>query len=76
MPAAATRTESCVLTVNGEPRAVAAGTSVSDLLAGLGRHPRMVAVERNGVIVPRATYPATILGAGDRLEIVAFTQGG
>ena len=64
------------LTVNGEPRAVAAGTSVADLLEGLGRHPRMVAVERNGVIVPRASYPATPLAAGDRLEIVAFTQGG
>lgn len=75
MTDAAPRTES-QLTVNGEPRAVAAGTSVADLLAGLGRHPRMVAVERNGLIVPRASYAATILGAGDRVEIVAFTQGG
>jgi thiamine biosynthesis protein ThiS len=64
------------LTVNGEPRALAAGTSVADLLASLGQHPRLVAVERNGVTVPRATYPATILRPGDHLEIVAFTQGG
>lgn len=64
------------VTVNGEPRALAAGTSVADLLASLGRHPRMVAVERNGLIVPRANYAATMLDAGDHLEIVAFTQGG
>lgn len=76
MTDAAIQTESCELTVNGEPRAVTAGTSVADLLAGLGRHPRMVAIERNGAIVPRATYATTILAAGDRLEIVAFTQGG
>ena len=73
---ATTQAESHELTVNGESLAVAAGTSVADLLASLARHPRLVAVERNGVIVPRATYAATILGAGDRLEIVAFTQGG
>jgi sulfur carrier protein len=66
----------CAVMVNGEPRELAAGTSVADLLANLGRHPRMVAVERNGVIVPRATYPATLVEPGDRLEIVAFTQGG
>ena len=70
------RAELYELTVNGEPRTVAPGTSVAELLASLGRHPRMVAVERNGVIVPRAVYTATILGGGDRLEIVAFTQGG
>ena len=76
MTDAIAQTEACELSVNGEARAVAAGTSIADLLAGLGRHPRMVAVERNGVIVPRASYAATLLAAGDRLEIVAFTQGG
>lgn len=72
----ATEPALCEVTVNGEPRALAAGSSVADLLATLGRHPRMVAVERNGLIVPRATYPATLLASGDRLEIVSFTQGG
>jgi len=75
MPAAA-EPELCEVTVNGELRALSAGTTIADLLAGLGRHPRMVAVERNGAIVPRAAYSTSLLAPGDRLEIVAFTQGG
>jgi thiamine biosynthesis protein ThiS len=49
---------------------------VGDLLAELGRHPRTVAVERNGAILPRERYDGTRLEAGDRLEVVGFVQGG
>ncbi|PYQ63884.1 MAG: thiamine biosynthesis protein ThiS [Acidobacteria bacterium] len=52
------------------------GSTVADLVAGLGRHPRAVAVERNGELVPRARFGETPLGAGDRLEVVHFVQGG
>jgi sulfur carrier protein len=62
--------------LNGEPHQVAAGATVLDLVAGLGRDPRTVAVERNGAIVRRAAYGATGLAAGDRLEVVHFVQGG
>lgn len=62
--------------VNGEPRRAAAGSTVGGLLADLGRHPRTVAVEHNGAILPRHRYDATPLAAGDRLEIVGFVQGG
>ena len=62
--------------LNGEPRRVAEGSTVGDLLAALGRHPRTVAVEHNGSILPRDRYDATPLAAGDRLEIVGFVQGG
>lgn len=64
------------LTVNGEPREVPAGATVLDLVAGLGRDPRTVAIERNGEILARARWGATILAAGDRLEVVHFVQGG
>jgi sulfur carrier protein len=64
------------LTLNGEPHQVPAGSTVADLVAGLGRDPRTVAVERNGDLVPRARFPATRLAAGDRLEVVHFVQGG
>jgi thiamine biosynthesis protein ThiS len=64
------------LTVNGEPHQAAAGSTVLDLLRVLDRDPRTVAVERNGDIVPRAAYLATLLAAGDRLEVVHFVQGG
>ncbi|HKV10269.1 MAG TPA: sulfur carrier protein ThiS [Thermoanaerobaculia bacterium] len=64
------------LTLNGEPRRLPAGATVLDLLAAVGRDPRTVAVERNGEIVRRAEYGETRLGAGDRLEMVHFVQGG
>lgn len=62
--------------LNGEPYQVAEGATVADLVAGLGRDPRTVAVERNGDLVPRARFAETRLGAGDRLEVVHFVQGG
>ena len=62
--------------LNGEPHRMADGSTVLDLVAGLGRDPRTVAVERNGDLVPRARFTETLLGAGDRLEMVHFVQGG
>ncbi len=62
--------------LNGESREVGAGTTVLDLLTEMGRHPRTVAVEHNGDILPRDRYPATVLRDGDRLEVVGFVQGG
>lgn len=62
--------------LNGESRKVPEGATVLDLLAELGRHPRTVAVEHNGEILPRERYEATALRDGDRLEVVGFVQGG
>jgi thiamine biosynthesis protein ThiS len=64
------------IVVNGEPQSVASGATVLDLLSGLGRHPRTVAVELNGDILPREQYGARPLRQGDRLEVVHFVQGG
>ena len=46
------------------------------LLEERGLRSDRVAVERNGAIVPRAEFAATVLEAGDRLEIVRFVGGG
>ncbi|WP_240756998.1 sulfur carrier protein ThiS [Roseicella aquatilis] len=62
--------------VNGEPREIPGPATVADLLARIGLDTRKVAVERNLEIVPRSTYAATALAAGDRLEIVHFIGGG
>lgn len=35
-----------------------------------------VAVERNGDIVPRSSWPQVVLENGDKLEIVQFVGGG
>lgn len=63
------------ITINGEPRSVAAGT-IADLVAALGLPIAKVAVERNREIVPRSTLGAVMLADGDELEIVHFVGGG
>lgn len=62
--------------LNGEPRAVASGTTVAALLAELGKMSRAVAVERNETVVPRARHAECVLEAGDRVEIVTLVGGG
>jgi thiazole synthase len=64
------------LTVNGESRTAAPGTTVSALLTGMGVDPARVAVERNQDVVPRKTWTDATLADGDRIEIVAFIGGG
>lgn len=68
-------TELLSLTVNGEPRRAAPG-SVADLVCSLELDPAKVAVERNGLIVPRSTLANVALADGDVLEIVHFVGGG
>ncbi|HEY4251360.1 MAG TPA: sulfur carrier protein ThiS [Roseomonas sp.] len=68
--------ETIQIAINGEPRSVGTGATVALLLAELGLDIRKVAVERNEEIVPRSTYAAQALAAGDRLEIVHFIGGG
>ena len=64
------------LTVNGEARTAAAGTTVTGLLAAMGIDPARVAVERNQDVVPRKSWAEATLGDGDKIEIVAFVGGG
>ncbi len=64
------------LVVNGQPRRVAPGTTVSGLVALLGLDGRPVAVERNREVVPRARHGSTEVAAVDRIEIVTFVGGG
>jgi sulfur carrier protein len=62
--------------INGQPRKIGHGTTVSVLLDQLGLGERRVAVERNREIVPRAEHATTTLVDGDRLELVTFVGGG
>ena len=63
------------LLVNGEPRRSSALT-IAALVEELELSPAKVAVERNGVIVPRSTLADVALADGDALEIVHFVGGG
>jgi thiamine biosynthesis protein ThiS len=62
--------------LNGRASEVPAGISLAELVASLGKDPRVVAIERNGDIVPRARFDAVRVEAGDALEVVQFVQGG
>jgi sulfur carrier protein len=64
------------LVINGQPKTIGSGTTISVLLDQLGLGDRRVAVERNREIVPRAQHASTILADGDRLELVTFVGGG
>ena len=62
--------------VNGQPREIAAGSSVAALLEELGVKQPHVAVELNLEVVPRAQHAATTLRDGDRLEVVTLVGDG
>ena len=62
--------------VNGEPREVDVGTTISALLRELDVRQPHVAVEVNLEVVPRARHAETKLRDGDRLEVVTLVGGG
>ena len=64
------------ITLNGDPFTLAAGATITDLLAQLDIDPRGVAVERNFLVVKRDQYAATPIADGDQIEIVNFVGGG
>lgn len=64
------------LKVNGRQVQLEAETPLLSYLEQIGIEPRAVAVEVNGEILDRASFPATSLRAGDEVEIVRMVGGG
>ena len=64
------------VTINGERRHAAPGTTLAELIADIGLDPLRVAVERNLEIIPRSTLGAVQVMDGDAFEIVHFVGGG
>jgi sulfur carrier protein len=64
------------VTVHGVARALAAGSSLRDLIEALGFAGRPIAVEVDGDVVPRAALANRTLVGGERIEIVTFVGGG
>ncbi|MFD7712420.1 sulfur carrier protein ThiS [Streptomyces sp. NPDC059785] len=62
--------------VNGERRTVADGTALDALVATLTAAPSGIAAALNETVVPRAQWPVTALGEGDRVEVLTAVQGG
>ncbi|MFD3701090.1 sulfur carrier protein ThiS [Streptomyces sp. NPDC058646] len=64
------------ISVNGEPREIAAGTTLDAVVATLTAASSGVAAALNETVVPRGQWPATPVGDGDRVEILTAVQGG
>jgi sulfur carrier protein len=62
--------------VNGEPRDIDPGVTVSGLLEALDIRADRVAVEVNLHIVERQDFSSRVLEHGDRVEIISFIGGG
>lgn len=72
-----TATATFTIFVNDAPRALAAPTTLLELVRDLGLAERKgVAVAVNGNVVARATWPMHPLADGDRVLIIRATQGG
>jgi thiamine biosynthesis protein ThiS len=69
-------TEDLRVRVNGEELRLPRGASVTALLDRLKISTPRVAVERNREILPKSSYPSTLLEEGDSFEVVEFVGGG
>ena len=62
--------------VNGKEIELKHGMTLAEFLAEHNYRAELVAVERNGQIVPRAEFGTVVLKDGDELQIVSFVGGG
>ncbi|MER6101028.1 sulfur carrier protein ThiS [Streptomyces sp. NPDC001832] len=64
------------VSVNGEVRFLAAGTTLDTLVATLTAAHSGVAAAVNETVVPRGQWPTAALSDGDRIEVLTAVQGG
>jgi sulfur carrier protein len=64
------------VTLNGETTEIAERLPLAHLLTQMKLGERRLAVELNGSIVPRSTWPQVNLAEGDHVEIVHAIGGG
>ncbi len=64
------------IVLNGEPRVITQGHTISDLLQELQIDPARVAVELDRHIVKQPRWSETVLQPGAQIEIVQFVGGG
>ena len=62
--------------LNGKEVVVKTNYSISDLLKKYKLSNKKIAVELNGVIIPKTSYKKKYLKNNDKIEIVHFIGGG
>ncbi len=67
------------VTLNGEQRAIASGTTIAELLREMGfdpLNPKGIAVAVNDEVVLKGRWSTSELGPSDRIEVITALQGG
>jgi sulfur carrier protein len=64
------------LLVNGEARAVEAGTTLGALVVDVAGRIEGTAAAVNGEVVPRSAWARTVLADADRVELLTAKPGG
>ena len=62
--------------LNGKKVSIKSNYSIFDLLKRYNLSNKKVAIEHNGIIVPRINYKKKFLKSNDKVEIVTFIGGG
>ena len=62
--------------LNGKKITIMQKTSIFDLLVKYKLEKKKIAVEYNGVIIPKTRYKNKIIKNNDKIEIVHFIGGG
>jgi sulfur carrier protein len=69
-------TDEVRIRVNGRPRDHNPALTLDSLVASLTAAPSGVAAAVNETVVPRGDWARTVLGEGDRVEVLTAVQGG
>ena len=62
--------------VNGKRKPLVSPITVAGLLTELNMQGKKIAVEKNGIIVPKSRHQTEWLAVGDNIEIVTAVGGG
>jgi sulfur carrier protein len=62
--------------LNGKKVAIKPNYSILDLLKKYKLSNKKVAIEHNGIIIPKVNYKRKFLKNNDRVEVVTFIGGG
>ena len=62
--------------LNGKKVTIKPKTTIYELLKKIKLHSKKVAIEHNGIIIPKSNYKKKYLKNNDKLEVVHFIGGG
>ena len=62
--------------LNGKKASIKSNYSIFDLLKRYKLSNKKVAIELNGIIIPKTNYKKKFLKSNDKVEIVTFIGGG